>query len=181
MRWVFAFAAVIATPSYAQVVSTDTSGLQAQINAAKVKADAAAASATAACQPMALVPPAEVVGGSAGTGTTCRLANAVQPRITRAGTFTTTAGGVISGTWAIPLDQPPNIVFTPILSGSSMVTCKLTAAPTASSFTGMCKTEQQTILSLSIVTSGLTVAPATTTAAGVQVQVTALPPTQAAQ
>ena len=94
--------------------------VQAAADAATAAQNAATAAQTAAaakCAPMAAVPPAEVIGGAAGSGSNCRLANSVQPRITRSVAFTTTSNGQAVVTWtdmgAVPLVFPvANVVST---------------------------------------------------------------------
>lgn len=129
-------------------------------------------------QPNTAVPQAEAVGGAVGSALTYLRSDVKTPRITRAATVTTIAGGTFSGTWATALSAAPNIVLTPIATGGVAVTCELTAMPTTTAFAGRCWTSQSTLLSLSIVTAGLTVAPNAASAAGISVQVLAIPPTQ---
>ena len=128
-------------------------------------------------QPSDAAPPMESVTPSAGTAPTYRRSDAQPTRITRATTVTTVSGGTFSGTWSAPLPNAPVIVLTPI-SANASIDCQLTAAPTTSTFQGRCWTAQTTLLNLSIITAGLTLNPMNNTAAGVQVQVLAIPPTQ---
>lgn len=125
----------------------------------------------------ATVPPIETVAGAAGSAGTYRPGTAVQPRISRATTVTTIAGGLFSGTWVTALASSPNIILTPIWAGSGNITCFLTSAPTTTAFAGKCTVDQSAVLGLSIVTAGLTVGPVAA-ASGVSVQVVGLPPTQ---
>lgn len=124
------------------------------------------------------VPPSEMVGGSTGSTATIRRGDAANPRITRSTTVVTGAGGTFSGTWSTPLSSAtPVLVLTPIAASSS-IDCQLTSAPNATTFAGRCWTAQTTLLNLSIITAGLTLNPMTTTAAGVSIQVIAIPSSQ---
>lgn len=95
-------APVSAQNFYPPAQAVDISNLATNAALASVTATATAAqtAAASACQPMATVPPMEAVGGSPGSGTNCRLANSVQPRITRVVPFITGAGGTVAVTWA---------------------------------------------------------------------------------
>lgn len=124
------------------------------------------------------VPPTEAVTPAAGTAPTIRRGDAVAPRITRSTTVVTQSGGTFSGTWATPLANPnPVVTLTPIAANAS-IDCQLTAAPTTTGFQGRCWTAQTTTLNLSIITAGLTLNPMVNTAAGISVQVLAIPSTQ---
>lgn len=123
------------------------------------------------------VPPGETVAGSIGSANMAMRADARPPRLTRATTVTTASGGTFSGTWDAPLVGTPTIVLTPIAANAS-IDCQLTSAPTSTTFAGRCWTAQTTSLNLTLITAGLTLNPMTNTAAGVQVQVIAIPPTQ---
>ena len=140
----------------------DTSGLQDQITAAATKADSARTAAMSACQPSASVPPMETVGGAAGSGDTCRLANAVQPRISRmvSGVTTSAGSGVIS--WpAMP--AVPKLTVTPYVAANAtqVPACyPVTGTVTVTGATIACYMTQ-TILGLGLVpfakaTSGVT-------------------------
>lgn len=130
------------------------------------------------CMPADIAPATETVGGAAGSSPECVRSDARAPRLTRAATVVTTTGGVFSGTWETPLAaSDPTIVLTPIAASAS-VDCQLTAVPTATTFQGRCWTAQPTLLNLSIITTGLTLNPVVTSAAGITVQVIALPKTQ---
>lgn len=125
------------------------------------------------------VPPTETVGGAAGSATTIRRGDAVQPRITRATNCTLDATGSCSITWATALSSAPTIVTTPINPPASQaIMCNTTATPTTTAVSIKCWTIQTTLLSLAIVTTGLTLAPAATAPAGTVVQVIAIPNTQ---
>lgn len=128
-------------------------------------------------QPAAVIPSSEMVGGSVGASTDYMRADARLPRITRAVTVTTDSGGTFSGTWSTPFAVAPTIVMTPIAASTS-IDCQLTAPPTASGFQGRCWSAQTTLLNLSIITAGISLNPVTNTAAGVQIQVIGIPPTQ---
>lgn len=184
-------AALFASTAAAQVVSPlnppsassiDTSGLatksdlsaaQLAASQAKTAADAAAAKAATACQPGATVPPMETVGGSAGSGDACRLANAVQPRISRVAVGTTVTGGTIAVTWPAMSAVPSVFPIPRIAAGASQVPicATVTGSVTTTGATIKCFTTQSVTVSL----LGAVVAPITTAAAGVTVDVLAIP------
>lgn len=170
MRRVILIAALWAVPCLA---AAQVSSLAAPMDVEAVTA----AIAAAVPQPADTLPPTEAVTPTAGAAPTYRRSDAVPVRITRATTVTTTTGGTFSGTWSTPLSAAPAIVMTPIAANAS-IDCQLTAAPTTTAFQGRCWTSQTTLLNLSLVTSGLTVSPTVNTAAGIQVQIVAIPPTQ---
>lgn len=189
IRIVVGFAALVAAmPATAQVVSPlnppaiDTTVLAtkddvqtASQNAAQAKAaaDAAALAAAAACQPSATIPPMETIGGSAGSGDACRLANAVQPRISRTVQGVTASGGTGSVTWpAMP--SPPRVTVTPYVASSAVqapMCFPVAGTVTITGATIKCFTSQSVTVSI----LGAVVAPVTTAAAGVQFDVLALP------
>jgi hypothetical protein len=189
MRWLGCGVALLAAPISAQTVSPlnsaaaiDTSGLATKVELtaaqqaaaqAKAAADAAALAAAAACQPGAIIPPMETIGGSAGSGDACRLANSVQPRISRVAVGTTVSGGTVSVTWPA-MSAVPSVFPIPRI-GSTATQVPICAPITGSiSVTGVtikCFTTQSVTVSL----LGAVVAPITTAAAGVTVDVLAIP------
>lgn len=179
-------AALLAAPVCAQTTVSPLSPSAAVDATARADAAAAKLKADAACSPMAIVPPSEAVGGSAGTpgSTNCRIVDAVQPRITRAGKCTLVAGGTCAGTWkgngadyAFPAGT--NVVVTYMVenTGTQPVICNLTAAPTITGYSIRCWQTQTTTLSLAIVTAGLTPPVTSAAAAGTVVNLTGLPAT----
>lgn len=151
---------------------------------ARTSAAAALSAAQAACQPMAMIPPVETPGGSPGTGTACRLADAVNNRISRTGVFTVGAGGAIlcggssTCTWstALPAGAASYPVFFTAIGATAApgVKCKVTSS-TNTGFTGAnCV---QSVASVSILGASVEIAAAT----GTQVFVLSLPSTQANQ
>jgi hypothetical protein len=129
--------------------------------------------------PASSVPPTEQVTPTVGTPGTYRPYDAVQPRITRAGSCTLITGGTCTVTWATPFSVAPNVVLSPInTAGAQPMSCNPTSAPTTTSVAIKCWLEQTTTLSLAIVTTGLTLAPAQVAPAGTVVQATGIPPTQ---
>jgi hypothetical protein len=185
--------ALLATPAAAQVVSpltsnaaVDTSDLAtksevsiaAQAAAqAKASADAAAAKAAAACQPSATVPPVEMIGGSAGSGDACRLANAAQPRITRAGVVATDTAGNWSIAWSAPLSAIPTVLPVPVNTTTQPIVCNV-ATRTTTTATGRCWLARTLPAALVTLTSLIAYDVFGAPASGVSVQVIALPPTQ---
>jgi len=168
-------AALLATPAAAQVAypPSDTAGLAARVDQAAAKADTAAARAAAACMPGATLPPMETVGGSAGSGDTCRLANSVQPRISRTVSGTTVTGGTGAVSWpAMP--SVPKLTVTPYVASTAAqapMCFPVSGSVTTTGATIKCFTSQSVTVSI----LGAVVAPITTAAAGVTFDVLALP------
>lgn len=121
------------------------------------------------CDPMAMVPPTESVGGSAGSGTNCRLANAVQPRISRTVSGTTAANGQAVITWP-DMGSVPKLTVTPYVASNE--TAPFTCYPVIGTVTSTGATikcyQDQSIL-------GLGLLPRKAAVAGVQFDVLALP------
>ncbi len=176
MKALLAFVALVAMPAQAQIVSPIEFGAPVDTSSLATKAEVSAVAAMVPLRANAL-PPAEAVGGIVGTSPRYRGMDDAAPRITRATTVSTIAGGTFSGTWTTPMSGPPTIVMTPIAASAS-IDCQLTSAPTATTFAGRCWTSQSTVLNLGIITAGLTLLPTTPTAAGVSIQIIAIPPTQ---
>jgi hypothetical protein len=162
--------ALIAAPVGAQTTVSPLAPSTAAVDdQARADAAAAKAKADAACAPMAAIPPTETVGGSAGSGTACRLVNSVQPRISRTVSFTTGSNGTAVITWtdmgAVPLVFPiPNVA-----SGATQVPAcyPVIGTATATGVTIKCFITQ-TLLGLGLV-------PFVAASAGVTGQVLALP------
>lgn len=127
--------------------------------------------------PAISAPPSEVVGGQVGSQARYAREDHTHPRISRTMTVTTVAGGTFSGTWNTPLPGAPAVILTPIAANAS-TDCQLTAAPTTTGFQGRCWTAQTLAINAAGVAAGLNLNPVANTAAGVQVQVIALPQTQ---
>jgi len=176
-----ALSILAASPAAAQIVNPVADpALKADVTDAKRKADdaaaaaaVAAAQAATACQPGATTPPAEAIGGWAGSGSACRLANSVQPRITRAAIVATNASGTAAVTWpampAVPVVLPIAILPT---STSQPIDCfPIAGTITTTGASIKCYTAQTVTVSI----LGAVVAPFTTAAAGVSVQVVAIP------
>lgn len=142
-------------------------------SAAQAAATAAQTAAMNACQPDPSVPPMETVGGSAGSGAACRLANAVQPRITRVAVGTTVTGGTVSVTWPAMNAVPSVFPIPRIASAASQVPicASVTGSTTTTGTTVKCFTTQSVTVSI----LGAVVAPITTAAAGVTVDILAIP------
>ena len=183
MRWLLAPLALLAAPTAAQVavprpLSAATVATKADVQAATATADAARAAAEAACRATPLIPPAEMIGGTAGTaGTSCRPTDAAQPRITRAAMVQTNGSGTWSVTWSAPLAAAPMTLPIPINATAEPVVCNV-ATTTAAGATGRCwyaRTLPSTLISLTaLINFDLFGAPAD----AISVQVLAIPPTQ---
>lgn len=156
----------------APAVSVDQSARDTAA-AARAAATAAQTAAMNACQPDQSVPPMETVGGSPGSGAACRLANAVQPRITRVAVGTTVTGGTVSVTWPAMIAVPSVFPIPRIASGASQVPicASVTGTTTTTGTTVKCFTTQSVTVSI----LGAVVAPITTAAAGVTVDILAIP------
>lgn len=174
--------AQVVSPLTQPSASVDTSSLATKTEVttaaqaaaqAKQAADAAALAAAAACQPSATVPPMETVGGSTGSGDACRLANAIQPRISRTVTGTTVAGGTGTVTWPA-MTAVPKLTVTPYVASSAAqapLCFPVSGSVTTTGATIKCFTSQSVTVSI----LGAVVAPVTTAAAGVTFDVLALP------
>lgn len=125
----------------------------------------------AACVPMAQLPPMEAVGGSAGSGNACRLANAVQPRISRViARGVTAANGTAAVSWAA-MPVAPGLYIQPYVSAAE--TLPFSCFPVAGTVTTTGATikcyQDQSILALLAL-------PRKAAGAGVVFDVIALPP-----
>lgn len=139
---------------------------------ARTMALSAAADAASKCDPAAVVPPTETVGGAAGSGINCRLANAVQPRISRFVAFTTGSDGTVAVTWQSMGSTPAgaNIQENVASNATNVPKCyPVTGTLTATGVTVKCYITQSIL--------GLGVIPFTTATAGVTGTVLALPGT----
>ena len=160
-----ALAVAFPAPCAAQVVSPRDAGDAS----ARAAAAEALSKANAACMPMAAIPPTETVGGAAGSGSTCRLANAIQPRISRTVAFTTAANGSAVVTWA-------DMGLVPLVFPIASIANAATQVPACYPVSGTITSTGVTIkcfVTQSIL--GLGLAPFTSAAAGVTGQVLALP------
>lgn len=172
MRALLLAALLLPAVAQAQTVSPlvvpviDTSNLATK---AEVAAKANASALAALCTPAATIPPMEVVGGSAGSGNTCRLANAVQPRISRTVPFTTGAAGTATVAWA-------DMGAIPLLNVQENVTASATNVPKCYPVIGTITATGATIkcyLTQSIL--GLGLVPFVAASSGVVGQVIAIP------
>lgn len=170
---------VLTAPARAQILINGVPPTTLDTSVLATKAEVAVVQANA-CAPASTVPPMEAVTASAGSASDCRRADAVQPRISRTGSCTLAANGACSGSWdggnfpagatVHPVGDP-----TPVNAGAQPITCNYTATPTVSGFALKCWTGQSSVLSLSLVTTGTTVLPFATPAAGIVVKATAIP------
>jgi len=167
LRWPVLALVAVASGAYAQTVypPADVGTLQEQISSM----------AATIPVPASTVPPAEVIGGAAGATMTFRRGDAIQPRITRAVVGTTSTGGTLSVTWAA-LPTVPIVIPVPFVAsgaGQAPLCMPVTGTVTTTGATVKCFTSQSVTVSL----LGAVVAPLTTAASGVQVQVFAVPTT----
>lgn len=129
-------------------------------------------------QPSSTVPNPEGVGGAVGSSVEFMRADATLPRITRSTTVLTDASGNWSVTWSMAMMATPTVFPIAVNSGAQPISCNV-ATRTTTGATGRCWTASSgSLLNLSIITAGLTVLPYGNSAAGVQVQVIAIPPSQ---
>jgi len=182
MRWLAAFV-LLAAPAGAQIISPLQAGSSVDTSNLATKADLAGKADTAAITslqaqiptPSSSVPIAEIPGGAAGTGNTFRRGDAVQPRITRAVTCTTASNGQCAADWSSnPLSAVPNVLPIPTIAsgaGQGTICWPVTGTVTTTGATIRCLTSQSVTISV----LGAVVAPLTTAASGVTVQVFAIP------
>lgn len=125
-----------------------------------------------------------MVGGAPGTDTRYALANHSHPRISRTGSCVLSASGTCTITWttAFPAGVSPVMLGDPVAvntGAAQPIDCDVTSTPTITGVSVKCWQSQNSILSLSIVTSGITVAPfGSTTLSGVTVTASAIPASQ---
>lgn len=175
MRVIGILLAFVASPVAAQVsypplaVDPATLASKAEVQAAQTAASAAQSAASNACQPDPSVPPMETVGGSAGSGAACRLANSVQPRISRMVSGVTTSAGSGVVTW-------PAMPATPKLTVTPYVAANAVQVPACYPVTGTVTTTGATIACYMTQTLlGLGLVPFARSTAGVTFDVLALP------
>lgn len=174
MRW-WLFLALMPVPVTAQVayppVSVDTSNLATKGDITSLQAQIPA--------PAGTVPPMDTATGAAGTGGTYTPGNAVRASRVRTATCTLDATAKCSGNWdgsSFPTGatvQPlgdPGVINVP--SGQKFL-CNYTSV-TITGYVIECQRAQQTLLSLSIVTTGLTLAPLAAAPTGTTVYATAI-------
>lgn len=151
---------------------------KADVAAVQQQAAAAAAAATAACKAAPAIPPSEMVGGTTGTTAAgCRPSDAAQPRITRAATVKTDSSGSYSVSWTVALAAAPVTLPIPVNATAEPVVCNVTTS-TATGATGRCwyaRTLPSTVAAVSALASYDLFG---ASAAGISVQVLAIPPTQ---
>lgn len=168
-----ALALQIVSPLAPPTVDTASLATKTEVQAAANAAQQAALAAAVACKPGMIVPPMEVVGGSAGSGDACRLDNAVQPRISRTVSGTTVAGGTGAVTWPA-MTSVPRLTVTPYVASNAAqapMCFPVAGSVTTTGATVKCFTSQSVTVSI----LGAVVAPVTTAAAGVTFDVLALP------
>ncbi|MCP3735630.1 hypothetical protein M9979_12175 [Sphingomonas sp. RP10(2022)] len=174
MRALILIAAVCApSVAHAQIVnpiSADTSQLASKAELATVQ--------SSLCPPGTVAPQTEAVAAAAGSASTCLRSDARLPRITRAGMAPPTPStGDWAITWSSPLPSPPVTLPIPMNTGTQPIVCNVTSSTTtgASGRCWLARTLPATILTL---TALLSFDPNGAPAAGITVQVLAIPTTQ---
>jgi hypothetical protein len=176
-----ALALAVASPAAAQGVvgsPVDVSAL-----ATKAEMQAAQAAALAAIPaPASTVGSGEMVGGAVGVSLSYKRADWVPPRQSRTGACTLNASNVCTIAWTSAFAAAPVMLGDPVAIntvGSQPISCNVTAAPTTTGVPVKCWAAQNTILSLSVVTAGLTLTPFNaTTLTGTTVTAAAIPASQ---
>lgn len=181
-RTAIALGGALTLPAAAQVLvpppvpsKADVAAVQADTQQLRAKIDALALTVPRAAT---ATPPGEAVNPTVGTAGTYRPADAVPPRITRAGLVVTASStGLWSITWSTPLPAAPVSLPIPMNTGTQPIICNV-ATSTMQGATGRCwlaRTLPAAIVSLSgLVNYDVNAAPA----AGITVQVLAIPTTQ---
>lgn len=130
------------------------------------------------CAPGSTPPQSEAITSIAGSAATCLRSDARLPRITRAALASATdTNGGWAITWTSPLPAAPVTLPIPINTGSQPIVCNVTTS-TALGSTGRCwlaRVLPATILTLTALAS---FDPMAAPAAGISVQVFAIPVTQ---
>jgi hypothetical protein len=164
MRWLLALALFVSSTAAAQTIIAPPVDLSAYPKAADIP------SLVINSIPFAsTVPPMETPSGTAGSSTTVRRGDAIQPRITRTVTCVTVTGGTCAVTWAA-LPSVPTVFPIPVIAsgGTQPIPCyPVSGTITTTGATIKCF-QTQSIL-------GLGLLPFTTGPAGVTVQVLAIP------
>ena len=142
------------------------------------KGDVQAATASA-CPAGSTVPPAEAVGGSAGSASTCLRSDAKLPRITRAGVVVTDSSGNYTITWSTPLPAAPVTLPIPMIptGGTQPIIC-LPSTSTTTGATGRCWYARQLPSTLVVLTNLISYDVFGASASTITVQVLAIPVTQ---
>lgn len=130
------------------------------------------------------VPPMDTASGSAGTAGTYTPGNAIRMRQSRTGSCSLAANtATCSGTWdgggfpsgsTVQNIGDPGVINT---AGGAPYICNYTAV-SISGFSVSCQRAQSTLLSLTIVTSGLTISPFVTPSAAITVTATGITKSQ---
>lgn len=128
-------------------------------------------------QPASSAPPSEIIGGQVGAQVRYAREDHTHPRITRAGTVVTDAGGNWSITWATSLTAIPVVVTIPVDAGSQPVMCSVSTRTMAGA-TGKCFRSQLLPSTITLLTALVNYNVLGGAASGVSVQILAIPPTQ---
>jgi hypothetical protein len=192
IRALLAFA--LAAPAAAQIVSPLNPGGAGGVDAATVDSKIAVATAplataaqlaskadASAIPPVCSTPPsADTLNGTAGSGAQCTpRGDNTRPTAVQAGNTTLAADCTFTVTFARSFTSATPFVYAAVVdTAGNQMPCK-TKTRSSAGFTGVCQGSQNTVLSLSIVTSGLTLLPfGTTCTAGTPVMFVGREPTQ---
>lgn len=148
----------------------DTSQLATKVDVAVVQANA--------CPPGSAVPQTEAIAAAAGVASTCLRSDARLPRITRAGLVSSTSNaGDWSITWTTPLPAPPVTLPIPMNTGTQPIVCNVSSSTTTGA-AGRCWLARTLPATLVAVSALVSFDPNGAPAAGIAVQVLAIPATQ---
>lgn len=185
MKALLALAALLATAAPCQTVagqSLDAISQAAADAQAKAKAASdAAAAAQAAIPPVCTTTPAgDTLNGTVGNSTACTPpANNTRPTAVQSGNTTLAADCTFSITFARSFTSSTPFIYAAVVDNTNtQMPCKIKTR-SSSGGTGVCAQAQSTVLSLSIVTSGITLLPfGSTCTAGTPVMFVGREPTQ---
>lgn len=129
-------------------------------------------------QPANVTPPSESTTPAVGAQSMrYALEDHVHQRISRAAVVTTDSNGAWTVTWSPALPAAPAVLPIAVNAGTQPIICNVTTRTTTTA-AGKCWLAQNTVLSLGLVTAGLTLLPFANAAASTSVQVFAIPTTQ---
>ncbi|WP_311271074.1 hypothetical protein [Sphingobium sp. WCS2017Hpa-17] len=181
MRYLLFLTAIVASPAFGQVAypPADTSNLatKSEVQAASSAASAAQAAIPPACP---VAPSGDTLNGTIGSGVNCTpKQDSTRPTSVQAGNTTLAANCTFSVSLARAFTSTSPFAYAAVVdTANNQMPCKIQTR-SATAFTGICNAAQNTVLSLSVVTTGLTLLPfGTTCTAGTAVMWVAREPTQ---